>query len=146
MSDLEKKFLICSSGYILGPFSKQEVIDLIKIGKISVCDEVAEPFTIWRYLQNHKDFKKTVYSVNIQTRLTNFLTQVSSKITHTKKTVSMKTDTQTLKDEKNFSDQGIKTFTLPDIEKQSAPSASFKILDQAQTLLPFDKIRLPSGY
>ncbi|MCZ0932608.1 MAG: hypothetical protein OXJ52_05595, partial [Oligoflexia bacterium] len=63
MSSEDKRFLIRSSGHILGPFFKDEVIDLIKKGKISVFDEVAEPYTIWLYLQDHADFKKIVHSV-----------------------------------------------------------------------------------
>ncbi|MBC6415781.1 MAG: hypothetical protein GDA46_05255 [Bdellovibrionales bacterium] len=82
--ELKKKFLIRSSSEILGPYNKEEVITLIKTGKISAFDEVTEPYKIWIALENHKDFKKTVQSLNIQTRITNFLTQVSSKISISK--------------------------------------------------------------
>ena len=105
MSDTKNKFLIKSSGEILGPYSKEELITLIKKGKISIFDEVTEPFKIWIFLENHIDFKKAVQSMNIQTRLTNFLTQIStggslskSKPKDKIKTADTKSFTQTQKD------------------------------------------------
>lgn len=92
MSDIERKYLIRSSGEVLGPYNKQEVIALIKKSKISIFDEVAEPFKIWMYLENHSEFKKIVQSMNIQTRLTNFLTQVSHRISISKTKTKENTD------------------------------------------------------
>ena len=105
MSDTKNKFLIRSSGEILGPYSKEELVTLIKKGKVSIFDEVTEPFKIWVFLENHIDFKKAVQSINIQTRLTNFLTQVSIGISLSKsktkdqtKTADTKSFTQDQKD------------------------------------------------
>ena len=137
MSKLEKNFLIRSAGQILGPFSKEEVVDLIKRGKISIFDEVAEPFTIWWYLQDHKDFKKIVHSVDVQTRLTNFLTQISGKISTMSKTekIEGKTLTNTVSE---ASDQMKKTelgdrqkiSKLDSHEKQLAHEVKFEVLNQ----------------
>ena len=108
MSQSEKKFLIRSAGQILGPFAKEEVTDLIKKGHISVFDEVAEPFSIWRYLQDHQDFKQIVYSMDVQTRLTNFITQISGKFSsYGKNAPQTKTQTDTLE-----TDQTTKPFPL----------------------------------
>ena len=94
MADTKRKFLIRSSEEILGPYTKEEIITLIKKSKISIFDEVTEPYKIWTYLENHDEFKKIVQSMNIQTRLTNFLTQVSQRISVSKR----KDNTQTTKD------------------------------------------------
>ena len=102
MSELKRKFLIRSSGEILGPYSKEEVTTLIKKGKISVFDEVTEPYKVWMYLENHKDLKKIVQSMNVQTRLTNFLTQVSHRISISKKKPD-NTSTQTIEGEETLS-------------------------------------------
>ena len=138
----EKKFLIRSAGEILGPFSKQEVIDLIKRSQISIFDEVAEPFSIWWYLQDHQDFKKIVYSMDVQTRLTNFITQISGKITNisqTKKTEGeglTQTNTETLDQTKSQTGDGVKAVGLDVEKKQSADEASFEVLDQPKSSPP----------
>ena len=97
MTKSEKRFLIRSAGQILGPYSQEEVVDFIKRGKISIFDEVTEPFSIWRYLQEHQDFKKIVQSMNVQTRLTNALTQISGKIFTRTKTDTITSTDQTEK-------------------------------------------------
>ena len=99
MPDIKNKFLVKSSQKVLGPYSKEELITLIKKGKVSIFAEVTEPFKIWTFLENHEEFKKTIQSMNIQTRLTNFLTKVSrgisvSKTQTEKHTSSYKTPTQ----------------------------------------------------
>ena len=123
----DKKFLIRSSGHILGPFFKDEVIELIKQGKVSVFDEVAEPFSIWLYLQDHADFKKTVYSVSMQTRLVNFLSSVSTKISQ----ISKNTDKKILTDIKTKTD----TQRLSPLEKQSASEVSVESVKPIQPAL-----------
>ncbi len=131
MSDIEKKFLIRSSGQILGPFDKNEVIDLIKRGNISIFDEVAEPFNIWWYLQDHQDFKEAVQSMDFQARLTNFITQFSDKfstISRAKKTLD-KTVTHT---ETQSLDQ--KSQNIDSYEKQSAQEVKFKVVDQPKVV------------
>ena len=142
MSELEKSFLIRSAGQILGPFSKKEVVDLIKRGKISIFDEVAEPFTIWWYLQDHKDFKKIVHSVDVQARLTNFLTQISGRISTMSRTAKTedKTSTNTIseasdqmKEIKSLSDNGQKISKLDSHEKQQAHEVKFEVLNQQKT-------------
>lgn len=90
----EHRFLICSSKEILGPYSKEEVIELIKNGSISIFDEVTEPYGIWQYLDSHKEFKKVIRSINVQTRLSNFLTRITDKMTTTGKTKDTKSKTE----------------------------------------------------
>ena len=123
----DKRFLIRSSGHILGPFLKDEVIDLIKKGKISVFDEVAEPYTIWLYLQDHADFKQIVHSVSMQSRLVNFLSSVSTKISQISKN---KEDYTT---EKTFTKTKEATATLSQLEKQGASEVSVEDIKPIQT-------------
>lgn len=134
MSDLERKFLIRSSGQIIGPFNKEEVIDLIKRGVISIFDEIAEPFTIWRYLQDHQDFKKIVHSMDFQTRLTNFITQFSDKFSTISRTAKSgdKTITDTNKStlDQEQGDKLSKKEQLKSHEKQLAQEVKFEVLNQ----------------
>ena len=128
MSDLEKKFLIRSSGQITGPFNKEEVIDRIKRGVISVFDEVAEPFTIWQYLQNHRVFEKTVHSMDFQTRLTNFVTQLSGKFSSVSHTG--KTGDKTIRNGPTQGEPFLSHAELKSSDKQSAQEVKFEVLDQ----------------
>ena len=132
MSDLEKKFLIRSSGQVLGPFYKKEVVDLIKRGKISSFDEVAEPYTIWWYLEDHQEFKEAIHSMDFQTRLTNFVTQISGKLSTVSRTVKTddqtNTTTQTL--DQNQDIKKPKTLTLASEEKQAAHEVEIEVLDK----------------
>ena len=122
-SSNDKRFLIRSSGHILGPFFKDEVIDLIKKGKLSILDEVAEPYTIWFYLQDHADFKKIVHSMSMQTRLVNFLSSVSTKVSLSKNTNEKKTE-ETV--EKTLTETSTKAENIGLAEKQAASEASIE--------------------
>ena len=124
MSAKESKYLIRSAREILGPYNKEEVIDLIKKGKISTFDEVTEPFEIWMALLDHKEFKPVVQSIDMQTRITNFLTDISSKITKTKKSP---TQSQTLSQTETEKISAPKP-TLSQKEKESASEVEFDVL------------------
>ena len=124
MFSKDKKFLIRSSGHILGPFFKDEVIELIKKGKISVFDEVAEPYTIWLYLQDHADFKNIVQSVNMQARLVNFLSSVSTKVSQLSKNTDSKKRGLTV--EKTVTETKTEKQPLSSLEKQSASEVSIE--------------------
>ena len=142
MSSLDdKRFLIRSSGHILGPFFKNEVIDLIKKGKISIFDEVAEPYTIWFYLQDHSDFKKIVHSMSMQTRLVNFLSSVHTKISHISKNTKDKTTEQTTEKTLTETTTKAQTKTLSLSEKQAASEANIESLKPIHSSSSLD-----SGY
>ncbi len=135
MSDLEKIFLIRSAGQILGPFNKQDVIRLLKQGKISVFDEVAKPFTIWRYLQDHQDFKDVAVSMDAQTRLVNFITSISGKIFTSSQTAKTGdptvTDTETLEQTQSKKTQdGLALSKLDASDTLDADEAEFEVLER----------------
>ena len=102
---------------------------------------MAEPFTIWWYLQDHQEFKKIVQSMDVRTRLTNFITQISGKIStvsHTAKTdekTLTKTKTDTLhqtSDVESLSKDGLKIAELNLQEKQSASEVEFEVLNRVK--------------
>ena len=131
MSDLEKKFLVRSSGQILGPFSKREVIDLIKQGRISSFDEVAEPYAIWFYLEDHAEFKTILNTMDFQTRLTNFVTKITSSIS-----TNSNSTTKNSLGEKNLTRTDTKTLTgrkgmnLDSHIKQAAREVEVQVMEK----------------
>ena len=130
MSDLEKKFLIRSAGQILGPFNKREVIDLIKEGRISSFDEVAEPYTIWLYLEDHSEFKTIINKMDFQTRLTNFVTKVTSSISSkSDSTIKDEPIGKTQTDTKTLTDRKINL--APQI-KQAAKEVEVEIMEKSK--------------
>ncbi len=98
MSESVKKYLIRSSGCILGPYNKEEIEGLIEDGTLSINDEVIDPCSIAFYLQDHFEFTDFIQSLSMENRLTNFVMNFSGKIsTVTRKTVKMDSeDTQTI--------------------------------------------------
>ena len=121
MSDSKQIFLIRSSNEVLGPYNKEEIINLIKKGKISIFDEVTEPYKIWSYLENHKEFEKTVRSMNIQTRLTNFLTHISHRISISRTSSKASDKTQTLTE---------RSQTIPNQNKEHYSDVSFNLVPE----------------
>ena len=130
MSDLNKKFLIRSSGQVLGPFSKVEVIDYIKQGRISSFDEVAEPYSIWFYLEDHLEFKSIIHSMDFTSRLTNFVTKITHSISSNSQA---RTKSEVSQDAANK--QTLPGSTSPDLvssEKQVAKEVQIEVLKQPQ--------------
>ena len=128
MSDTEKKFLIRSSGSILGPFDQKEIKDLIERRVISTSDEVTEPCSIWWYLRDHSAFKETVLAVSAGQKSANLVTRISQKIAKISNKGKTQTKTDTLKtQEKTITDHtgaetqsGLTPVRLNPLEKQSA--------------------------
>ena len=75
----EKKYLIRSANQILGPYSEEEVKGLVKEAMIATNDEAAAPCSFWLPLESHPDFKEFMDTVDIPSRLAQFLTSVSGK-------------------------------------------------------------------
>ena len=94
MSEEEKKWLIRSSNYILGPFSKKEIIKQVKNLIISHYDEVTQPNTVWLTLEHHEEFKEIVKEVSANTRLTNLITNISGKVTKVTKSIKTQETTE----------------------------------------------------
>ncbi|MGZ5279709.1 MAG: hypothetical protein ACXWC9_07200 [Pseudobdellovibrionaceae bacterium] len=58
--DTDKKWLVKSSGAILGPFALEEVIQQLTQKKISLIDEVRSPESRWMFIREHKQFANIV--------------------------------------------------------------------------------------
>ena len=142
MSELVKKYLIRSSGCILGPYSKKEVEELIKERSLSVNDEVIEPCSIAFYLQDHPDFSGFIQSMS-KDRLVNFVTNLSGKISTsiTRKTVKVGSeDTQTITKPLSQEEEGLSQVEDADfkfIEKkpqQQGKSIKYKTVKESEQI------------
>lgn len=61
--NLEKKWLIKSESKILGPYSFDQIIELLRKKQISIIDEIRDPETRWLYVRENKDFKNVVEEI-----------------------------------------------------------------------------------
>ncbi len=59
-ADTDKKWLVKSSGAILGPFALEEVIQQLTHKKISLIDEIRSPDSRWMFIREHKQFANIV--------------------------------------------------------------------------------------
>src|SRR3989338_6895820 len=62
----EKKWLIKSENKILGPYSFEQIEDLLLKKQISIIDEVRDSDTRWLYLRENQQFKKIIEDVRAQ--------------------------------------------------------------------------------
>ena len=83
MSTLEKKWLIRSSNTVLGPYTKQEIEDLLRETGIFTHDEVAAPCTFWRALQDHPEFEAVSKNFRSKGSLTDLVKSWSGRLTST---------------------------------------------------------------
>lgn len=64
--NLEKKWLIKSENKILGPYSFDQVIDLIRKKQISLIDEVRDPETRWLYVRENPEYRSIVEEIRLE--------------------------------------------------------------------------------
>ncbi len=60
-----KEYLVKSSLRILGPFSKEEVVEMIQNHSLSGLDEICTPDHFWKYLRDHIEFQGAINNKNI---------------------------------------------------------------------------------
>lgn len=58
--NLEKKWLVKSENKILGPYSFDQIIDILRKKQISLIDEIRDPETRWLYVRENPLFKNIV--------------------------------------------------------------------------------------
>ena len=61
--NLEKKWIIKSENKILGPYSFDQIVDLLRKKQISIIDEVRDPETRWLYVRENHEFKNVVEEI-----------------------------------------------------------------------------------
>ncbi len=59
----EKKWLIKSENKILGPYSFDQILDLLRKKQISIIDEIRDPETRWLYVRENNEFKNIVEEI-----------------------------------------------------------------------------------
>ncbi|MBX2987458.1 MAG: tetratricopeptide repeat protein [Bdellovibrionaceae bacterium] len=74
----EKNWLIKSSTRILGPFSVDEVAQMLLKKHISIIDEVRQPEGRWKYVREHGIFDEVVVALRAEQANVNELTQTST--------------------------------------------------------------------
>ena len=139
MSETDKKWLVKSDNVVLGPYTKSEVKQLVSDALVSINDEITEPCTFWWVIQDHPEFKSFTKSINFQTRITNLITGMGSRLTTTGKTDKRHTSTQTITDtavaeEAVFKSVEVKVNepVLDKIQKESIPDFQSKIESQRE--------------
>ena len=121
MSESKKKYLVRSANQILGPYSEEEIKNLVKEAVIAANDEVAAPCSFWLSIENHSVFKDFMATVDFPSRLARFLTNVSGK--------KILTVSKTFKDmEKTQTATGKQQPAEGDLSK--AEEVDFEILEQ----------------
>lgn len=60
---MQKQWIVKSSGKVIGPFSQDEVSQLIRDRKVSIIDEVKDPNNRWKYIREHPIFLDIVRSM-----------------------------------------------------------------------------------
>ncbi len=59
----EKKWLIKSSARLLGPYSIEEVVEMVRTKQISIIDEIREPVGRWAYVRENSIFLEVVQNI-----------------------------------------------------------------------------------
>jgi len=82
MMTQDKIWLVRSSGRILGPYSFNEVAQLVGSHEVSILDEIRDPESRWNFVREHKKFAKLVN--DIRTKEAQFLDQETEAGVRTK--------------------------------------------------------------
>ncbi|MFN7906007.1 MAG: tetratricopeptide repeat protein [Pseudobdellovibrionaceae bacterium] len=61
-----KEYLVKSSSKVMGPFSEEELVELLIHNQISLLDEIKKPSSRWIYLREDKHFREVIEKVRNQ--------------------------------------------------------------------------------
>lgn len=61
-----KEYLVKSSSKVIGPFSEEELVELLINNQISLLDEIKKPYSRWIYLREDKHFREVIERVRKQ--------------------------------------------------------------------------------
>ncbi|MFN8945321.1 MAG: hypothetical protein ACK5WZ_11950, partial [Pseudobdellovibrionaceae bacterium] len=61
-----KEYLVKSSSKVMGPFSEEELVELLIHNQISLLDEIKKPYSRWIYLREDKHFREVIEKVRNQ--------------------------------------------------------------------------------
>lgn len=146
MSVLEKKWLIRSSNTILGPYTKQEVEELLKETGIFIHDEITAPCTFWQAIQDHPEFKDIAQAYRSKSSFSHLVKTISGKLTSSFNTTGItsttKTDKlrQTLTDTVSVTEKSEPTRTLSQESRtEKIKEVDFKLVESPKLQTSPDK-------
>lgn len=90
----EKKWLIKSENKILGPYSFDQIIDLIRKKQLSLIDEIRDPETRWLYVRENAEFKGIVEEMRKEIDARQESTKTYQSVSKTVDESLMKTQTE----------------------------------------------------
>lgn len=91
----ETKWLVKSENKVLGPFSYDQVNDLIRKKQLSLIDEIRDPENRWLYIRENPEFKDIVEEIRKET-------EVRGEATKTYQSISKTVDENLLKTKTDF--------------------------------------------
>ena len=138
--NLEKKWIIKSENRILGPYSFDQIIDLLQKKQISIIDEIRDPETRWLYVRENKDFKNVVEEIRkeIDARQESTKTYQSTAGTVTTTTTTT-TTTTAVNTNTNLGFEELLQKTKTDINTAEDTNANFQTKDLElvrETIIP----------
>lgn len=63
MEETDRKWIVKTSGRLLGPFTFEEVKEEIRLKRFSIIDEIRSPSTRWGFIREHIDFREMVKQI-----------------------------------------------------------------------------------
>ena len=138
--NLEKKWIIKSENRILGPYSFDQIIDLLQKKQISIIDEIRDPETRWLYVRENKDFKNVVEEIRkeIDARQESTKTYQSSAGTSTTTTTTT-TATTTTNETSNLAFEELLQKTRTDVNVSEDTNSNYQTKDievVRETIIP----------
>lgn len=131
LNNPEKHWIIKSSTRILGPFTLEEVVELLKNKHISIIDEIRQPTGRWSYIRENKMFLEVVRNIRDEIDATS-----ENTMTHS---IAQNTITKT-SDAVTFSDE-----LTPTPTPTPRPEPQFKDVTATETSLPRNVGARPAG-
>ncbi len=122
MEPTDKKWIVKSENRILGPFTFEQVENLIFKKQISLIDEIRDHQTRWLYIRENPEFKKVIEDVRAQI-------DAKSEATKTLQSSSSHSGTKTVEEFTNTDRHQLPQFTNVDLHTEEASVVSETVSD-----------------
>jgi|GEM_PF-6621855 len=126
----ETKWLVKTENKILGPYSFDQIVDLIRKKQVSLIDEIRDSETRWLYVRENLQFKNIVEEIRLKTDSGTESTKTFQSISKTVEEVINKTNTD------------INSFTDINIEAKDLDVVSEVLAAHAETPIQLTKSRI----
>ena len=84
MSRSDKKWMVRSSNHILGPYSLEEIEQLLADGSLSLSDEVVSSCAFWSPFLGHPEFEQFIKQISFQARVTSKFAKITKEFSFSK--------------------------------------------------------------